>query len=132
MSWQWRGQAFPWDGTLATFIEPKNDEHILKTSIEMILFTRRGERVMLRDFGSNLEEKPFDPNDVFLRNEIVQEIVNAIETWDDRIGIEGINVVQQEDEFRFQIAFFNKKDPLKTTKNFSVAVGETTLLTTGG
>lgn len=132
MSWQWRGQAFPWDGTLATFIEPKNDEHILKTSIEMILFTRRGERVMLRDFGSNLEEKPFDPNDVFLRNEIVQEIVSAIETWDDRIGIEGINVVQQEDEFRFQIAFFNKKDPLKTTKNFSVTVGETTLLTTGG
>lgn len=132
MSWQWRGQAFPWDGTLATFIEPKNDEDILRTSIQMILFTRRGERVMLRDFGSALEEKPFDPNDVFLRNEIVQEVVGAIERWDDRIGIEGVNVVQQDDLFSFQIAFFNKKDPLKTTKSFTVTVGETVFTTTGG
>lgn len=132
MSFQWRGVAFPWDGTVATFIEPKNDEEILRTSIQMILFTRRGERVMLRDFGSNLEEKPFDPNDIILRNEIVQEIRDAIRRWDDRIGIEGMNVIQQEDEFRIQITFYNKKDPLKTTKTFSVTVGESTFLTTGG
>lgn len=132
MSYQWKGVAFPWDGTLATFIEPKNDEQILKTSIEMILFTRRGERVMLRDFGSSLEEKPFDPNDVFLRNEITQEIRDAIETWDDRIGIEGMNVVQNEHDFTITIAFYNKKDPLRTTKSFSVTVGEGTFQTTGG
>jgi len=124
-SYVWKSPGdFPWDGTLEQFIEPKSDEEVLRTSIQMILFTRIGERVMLRDFGSSLHEKPFDPNDLFLRNEIVQEVQEAVARWDDRIGIETINVIQQEHDFIFSIVFYNTKDPLKSTKEFTVTLGE--------
>lgn len=124
-SYQWKiPGTFPWDGTLNTFVEAKDDEQVLKTSLEMILFTRIGERVMLRDFGSNVHERVFDPNDVFLRNEIVQELQAAVAKWDDRIGIETVDVVQDQHEFKCQVVFYNAKDPLHTTKSFSVNLGE--------
>jgi phage baseplate assembly protein W len=124
-SYVWKSPGdFPWDGTLLTFIEPKDDEEVLRTSIQMILFTRVGERVMLRDFGSNLYRKPFDPNDLFLRNEIIQEVREAVAKWDNRIGIETVNIVQQDHDFVFQIVFFNAKDPFKSTKTFTVTLGE--------
>ena len=124
-SFVWKSPGdFPWDGTLLTFITPKNDEEVLRTSIQMILFTRIGERVMLRDFGSNLHRKPFDPNDTFLRNEIIQEVRQAVAKWDNRIGIETINVVQQDHDFVFSIVFYNAKDPFKSTKQFTVTLGE--------
>jgi len=124
-SYQWKVPGtFPWDGTVATFITPKSDDDVLKTSIECILFTRVGERVMLRDFGSNIYQKPFDPNDKFLRNEIIQELRDAIARWDDRIEIETVDVVQQEHNFRMSVVFYNTKDPLHTRKQFSVNVGD--------
>jgi len=123
-SYVWKGVAFPWDGTLNTFITPKSDEDILKTSFQMILFTRIGERVMLRDFGSRVHELVFDPNDLFLKNEFVQAFQEAVEKWDDRIGIETVNVVQQDEVFQCSIVFYNAKDPLRTTKEFTVVLGD--------
>lgn len=124
-SYVWKSPGdFPWDGTLLQLITAKSDEEVLRTSIQMILFTRTGERVMLRDFGSDLYRKPFDPNDLFLRNEITQEVRQAVEKWDDRIGIENIDIIQEEHEFRFSIIFYNKKDPLKAMRTFSVTLGE--------
>jgi len=121
--WKYPG-AFPWDGTLYGFIKPKDDNEVLKTAIQMILLTRVGERVMLRDFGSNLHKRPFDPNDLFLRNEIIQEVREAVAKWDDRIEIETINVVQIEHSFKFSIVFHNAKDPLKGSREFSVNIGD--------
>ena len=124
-SYVWKSPGdFPWDGTLLQLITAKSDEEVLRTSIQMILFTRTGERVMLRDFGSDLYRKPFDPNDLFLRNEITQEVRQAVEKWDDRIGIEKIDIIQEEHEFRFSIFLYNKKDPLKAMRTFSVTLGE--------
>ena len=124
MSFQFKGVALPWAGTLRSFLEIKSDEDILKTAIQMILLTRKGERVMLRDFGSDLEKKVFDPNDKMLRMTIVSEIKEAVRRWDDRIGIESMDVVQQDHVFSIQLVFYNAKDPLRTPKTFSVSLGE--------
>lgn len=125
MSDQWStGGEFPWTGSLAEFVRPKDDYDVLKTAIQMILFTRKGERVMLRDFGSDLAAKVFDPNDRILRNTIVKEIKEAIRRWDDRIGIESITITQVEHDLKMVIVFYNAKDPLKTTKTFAVNLGE--------
>ncbi len=131
-SFVYKGVAFPWDGTLKTFITPKSDEEILRTSIMMILFTRVGERVMLRDFGSLIHQKVFDPNDVFLRNEFLQELQEAVARWDDRIGIQTLNVVQQDDQFQCAVVFYNAKDPLKSTKELMITLGEVGFETTPG
>lgn len=123
MSHQWgKGGSFPWDGTVAGFIEPKDDYDVLKTGIEMILFTRKGERVMVRDFGCALDERVFDPNDRILANAIVKDIKEAIRRWDDRIGIESITVSQVEHELKLVLVFYNAKDPLRTTKSFAVTL----------
>jgi phage baseplate assembly protein W len=110
-SFQYLGTAFPWDGTLGSFIEVKNDHEILRTSILMILFTRLGERVMLRDFGSNIYDKPFEPNDITLATELTQEVREAIAKWDDRIGIKEFNITAVDHVLQARIIFFNAKDP---------------------
>jgi phage baseplate assembly protein W len=125
MSRQWStGGEFPWTGALSDFIEPKDDYQVLMTAIQMILLTRVGERVMLRDFGSTLWQKVFDPNDTVLRSTIVREVKSAIHKWDDRIGIETINITQVDHTFKMRIVFFNAKDPLRSTRTFEVDLGE--------
>jgi len=119
-SYQFRGTAFPWDGTLARFIEIKNDHDILLTSILNILMTRRGERVMLRDFGSLLHEKPFEPNDVTLSNELLVEVRDEVQKWDDRIGIKSVSLGTEDHVLRARVIYYNAKDPLHVRQDFEV------------
>lgn len=121
-SYQFRGTAFPWNGTLARFIEVKDDHDILLTSILTILMTRRGERVMLRDFGSLLHEKPFEPNDITLANELLLEVRDEVRKWDDRIGIKSVSLGGEDHVLRARVIYFNALDPLQTQQEFEVSL----------
>jgi len=112
-SYQYRGTSFPWDGTLAHFIEIKDDHDILRTSLLMILMTRRGERVMLRDFGSLLHEKPFEPNDVTLAQDLISELRDEVQKWDDRIGIKSLDIQAVDNMLQARVIYYNAKDPLQ-------------------
>ena len=120
-SYQFRGTAFPWNGTLALFIEVKSDHDILLTSILNILMTRRGERVMLRDFGSLLYEKPFEPNDVTLANELTMEVRDEVRKWDDRIGIKSVSLQAVEDALLARVIYYNAKDPMQRQQPLEVS-----------
>jgi len=70
----------------------------IKTSIDNILRTSKGERVMLRDFGSNLKGMLFENINNSLTNIISDEIKNAINTWDDRVIVNAIDFKTYADE----------------------------------
>jgi phage baseplate assembly protein W len=72
----------------------KKDINIIavKGSIDNILRTSPGERVMLPEFALGLKQVLFEPINDSLLNKVVDGIKNAIEIWDDRVLIEGVEL----------------------------------------
>jgi phage baseplate assembly protein W len=79
----------------------------VKTSLDNILRTRKGERVMRPDFGSDLYDLIFEPisQDVF--DLIIEEIRRDIEIWDNRIVVQsmGATGVPDRNEVNVKILF---------------------------
>ena len=63
----------------------------VKTSIDNILKTRPGERVMLPTFAGGLQDLVFEPTKPYIYDRISDRIKSSINIWDDRILIESIN-----------------------------------------
>ena len=89
---QWKGMAFP--VTLENGgVQCSEDIENIRECIWIILSTRRGERVMRPDFGSNFFDLiDFPLNQVFMAR-LRYEIYQAIEEWEPRVKT---NVVQVE------------------------------------
>jgi hypothetical protein len=68
-------------------VTPEDNKHAIKISIEQILGTSKGERVMLREFGSNLNELLFEPQGPELSHLIKSEVVEAIGEWEERVQL---------------------------------------------
>jgi uncharacterized protein len=62
----------------------------VKVSIDNILRTAKGTRVMLRDFGCDLRSMLFENIDGSLTKLITDEIKRAINTWDNRVIVNSI------------------------------------------
>ena len=62
-------------------------------SIYYILNTRKGERAMLPQFGSDIRHLLFQPIDMQTALDIEMEIRDAIEKWEPRAIIDDVNVI---------------------------------------
>lgn len=60
-------------------------EDLIKQSIFVILGTPVGDRFMLPEFGSRVEELIFEQNDLVLQQMLKLFISDAIQTWEKRI-----------------------------------------------
>ena len=60
------------------------------TSIDNILGTAQGERVMLPEFASRLRNMVFEPIDEALASFLSDEIKRVLEIWDDRVEVIGV------------------------------------------
>jgi len=65
---------------------------VIKSDLMILLLTNPGERVMLSNYGTNLREYFFEPNDSIVADQIRQLISNAISTWEPRIVVDDIEV----------------------------------------
>ena len=63
----------------------------VKTSIDNILRTPKGTRVMLRTFGSDLKGMLFENINGVLTNMIADEIKRAVNTWDNRVIVNAVD-----------------------------------------
>jgi phage baseplate assembly protein W len=68
------------------------DEELVKSSFIVNLSVRKGERVMLPTFGSNLHLIPFEQNDLYTRQLLQLEVVSPITSWEPRAEISQISV----------------------------------------
>lgn len=73
------------------------------TSIDNILGTRAGERVMLPDFASNFGNMVFEPMNQTLMNFVAREIKDVIEKWDNRPEVINVNYFHNPDENKMQV-----------------------------
>jgi len=107
------GMAYPLDGTVAGTFDTKSTEDIIRTSILSIILTRKGERVMLPEFGSNIRELLFDPIDDTLQYDIQNAISDAVRVWDNRIDVKELDIKFDHDHNQVHISCVSqrKDDP---------------------
>jgi phage baseplate assembly protein W len=68
------------------------DSQRLRELILSILLTRKGERVMRPDFGSDLMTLAFQPNTEVLRHQARLSIVEALARWEPRVEVVDVRV----------------------------------------
>lgn len=93
-----RGWSFP-----PTFkksreeVEMVTEEQDIQESIEIILSTRVGERVMRPKFGCNLEELLFAPINLSFKTYIADLIETSILYFEPRIDLDRVNINQSQE-----------------------------------
>lgn len=85
--------------------EPATDDELVKSSFIVNLSTRKGERVMLPEFGSNLHLVPFEQNDLVTRQLMKLEVIDPIAQWEPRAEITGVRFSVSDNEMSMDIAY---------------------------
>ena len=98
-----KGLKFPFTfqrrsgGTQISTATSSDHAHIHE-SIRQILGTRKGERFLRPEFGTNLHELIFEPNDRVLYGLIRHEVMTALEDWEPRVIVTDVVVGTADDD----------------------------------
>jgi uncharacterized protein len=76
----------------STLVEMLSDEDDIRSSLEILLSTRPGERVMFPDYGCSLEELVFEPLTTTFKTYIIDLIQTAILYYEPRIDVDKIDL----------------------------------------
>ena len=74
-----------------------DDEADIKSSLEILLSTRKGERIMVPGYGCNLDELLFKPLDLSLKTYVIDLIKTAILYHEPRIDVKKIEIDPSEE-----------------------------------
>lgn len=98
------GWSFPFGIDQSGNIELSYFEKSIDESIRIILNTSKGERVMRPDFGCEINEMVFAPNNPTTHNLICHYIEEALIKWEPRIILEKVEAgPDPDDEARINI-----------------------------
>lgn len=98
-----KGLKFPFTfqkrsgGTQISTATSSDHAHIHE-SIRQILGTRKGERFLRPDFGTELHKLIFEPNDRILYGLIRHEVMTALDEWEPRVIVTDVQVDSGDDE----------------------------------
>ena len=88
-----RGWSFPPSfNRLSKSIDMLEQEADIASSLEILLTTAPGERVMIPEYGCNLEELVFEALDTTTKTLVIDKIESAILYFEPRIELEKINL----------------------------------------
>lgn len=88
-----RGWSFPPTFNLAiNGVEMREQEDDIASSLEILLTTMPGERVMLPDFGCNMQELIFENLDTTTKTLLADKIESAILYYEPRIDLEKVTL----------------------------------------
>ena len=85
----------------------RNDQAI-RQSIRNLVLTNYGERFFQPNIGSSVNRSLFEPDDLFLENDIIESINRTITTNEPRVSLVNVSVVptDQDNSIRIDIAFY--------------------------
>lgn len=69
---------------------------LVKSSIYNILTTRKGERVCVPDFGTDLYKMLFEPSDAITKKLIKQIVTDDVAKWEPRVSVQNVRVSTDE------------------------------------
>ena len=120
-----RGISFPFrignrGGVVMSGVDSMSAPH-LEESIEQILLTFKGERVMEHHFGSDLDTDIFEPDESATHNLIKFQIKEALDKYEPRITVESISLSQRDDEVNAEITYTVKE--YNSTQTYTTTLG---------
>jgi uncharacterized protein len=99
-----RGVAFPphldASGQWASSVGAQN----VRESIQILLLTRLGERLMYPSYGSSLRTYLFAPNNPATRKSVEDEITRALQQWEPRVKLDSVSVAPDPSDAQAAIA----------------------------
>ncbi|MDP2006156.1 MAG: GPW/gp25 family protein [Rubrivivax sp.] len=121
-----KGLAFPPRVDAAGRVAWSEGEDNIREAMRIILMTEPGERLRLPAFGAGLGRFLFEPNNVATHTLIRERIREALQRWEPRIQLEGVEV--RADDIDPQAALATLTYRLVATQqvervSLSVAVG---------
>jgi phage baseplate assembly protein W len=121
-----KGMAFPPRVDASGRVAWSEGEDNIRESMRIILMTEPGERLRLPAFGAGLGRFLFEPNNVATHTLIRERIRDALQRWEPRIQLEGVEV--RADDIDPQAAIATLTYRLVATQqvervSLSVAVG---------
>ena len=94
-----RGWSFPPEfNNESRAVKMLEDEEDIRSSLQILLSTRPGERIMVPGYGCNLDELLFSPLNLTIKTYIVDLIRTAILYYEPRIDVNKIEI-DPTDEF---------------------------------
>jgi phage baseplate assembly protein W len=81
------GWKFPLQVTANGKIAQAKYEQRIEEALYLILSTAKGERIMLPNFGASIHELVFAPNNTVTRGVVVQNVRQALVTYEPRIDV---------------------------------------------
>ena len=93
------GLSLPLQMTTNTFNQTYDNLVQLKSNVRNLLLTRKGERLLQPNFGSNLHNLLFEQNDGTLEEKIYEAVSSATKYWLPQLTIAEI-VVEATDEMK--------------------------------
>jgi uncharacterized protein len=84
------------------FVRMSSDEKDIMESLQVLLSTRPGERIMLPDYGCSLEELLFESINLTLTTQITEIVRTSIIYYEPRIDLINLTL-NQEDSFNGRI-----------------------------
>lgn len=120
-----KGISFPFrfnsSGGVATSTTAPNDLSHIEESIEQIIRTSIGERVMEVEFGNEAFRLLFENlDDETNRGIITMFITDAIERWDKRVKVNMVDIITEETNIVFNITIYVQK--YLTTQVVSISI----------
>lgn len=88
------GLKFP--VTYDSFLKKSSELDLIKSNLRQLLLTRKGERVMLPNFGTSLKDYLMEPLDQVLFSSIRREISNSIYLYAKDVELQKIQVFPLE------------------------------------
>ena len=77
-----------------------NDNDAIRADLMHLILTRKGERLYMPDFGTNLLKYIFEPNDNFTWSEIKEEINTVVKRYLPKLVINDV-IVEQSDQSEY-------------------------------
>lgn len=96
----------------------------VKTNIKNLLLTRKGERVMHPNFGSDLLSIIFEPNVSELKGEIQQIISDPISFWIPQVSLDTVDTITAEDDptLQYNVKITINFDLIETVENDTIVI----------
>lgn len=100
---------FPFEESTRGFLVELNQtvKEALKSDLLHLLFTDKGTRYYLPEFGTNLRRYIFQPNDTATHEDIMTEIQNAVNTYIPGLKINTIETVIDPNDENIAIVSIN-------------------------
>ncbi|BES79821.1 hypothetical protein YerA41_178c [Yersinia phage YerA41] len=81
----------------------------VRDAIRNIIYTRKGERGFLRDFGSRIEDYLFSPFSYSMSRAILSELVSSISKWEKRVDVTATtSVTPNFDSRKYEVSVYIK------------------------